>query len=65
MEDKMESLLIPQTACNVPLLMSFVESPLEKADTTNPDLTKLFKLNVNFAASTYDNQLVNVLDFFL
>ena len=36
----------------------------EGYDTTNPDLNKLLKLNVDFVANTDDAQLVTVLDYF-
>ena len=36
----------------------------EGYDTTNPDLNKLLKLNVDFAPNTDDAQLVNELDYF-
>ena len=36
----------------------------EGYDTTNPDLNKLLKLNVDLVADTDDSQLVTVLDFF-
>ena len=36
----------------------------EGYDTTNPDLNKLLKLNVDFVPNTDDAQLVNELDYF-
>ena len=36
----------------------------EGYDTTNPDLNRLLKLNVDFVANTDDAQLVTVLDYF-
>ena len=36
----------------------------EGYDTTNPDLNKLLKLNVDSVANAYDSQLATILDFF-